>query len=111
MTMILEGDANDYLGKGMSGGKIVLTPPPDAGSVPHENIIAGNVVLYGATGGEIYIHGIAGERFGIRNSGARAVVVRRCRQCRYRGADDRLAKRVGRTESATLERTSRTLRP
>ncbi|MBN1350394.1 glutamate synthase large subunit [candidate division KSB1 bacterium] len=68
------GDANDYMGKGMSGGRIVLVPPPNAGFLPHENIIAGNVVLYGATGGEIYINGIAGERFAVRNSGATAVV-------------------------------------
>ncbi len=74
ISIRLEGDVNDYLGKGMSGGRIVVVPPRDAGFVPHENIIAGNVVLYGATGGEVYIHGIAGERFCIRNSGARAVV-------------------------------------
>jgi glutamate synthase domain-containing protein 3 len=69
-----EGDVNDYLGKGMSGGRIVVVPPKEAGFVPHENIIAGNVVLYGATGGEIYLYGVAGERFCIRNSGATAVV-------------------------------------
>jgi glutamate synthase domain-containing protein 3 len=57
----------------MSGGRIVVVPPKEAGFVPHENIIAGNVVLYGATGGEVYLHGIAGERFCIRNSGATAV--------------------------------------
>ena len=70
----LEGDANDYLGKGMSGGTIVLVPPAGAGFDPAANIIAGNVVLYGATGGEVFIHGLAGERFAIRNSGARVVV-------------------------------------
>ena len=74
ITIRLEGDANDYLGKGMSGGRIVLTPPVGAGFVAHENIIVGNVVLYGATAGEIYIHGVAGERFAVRNSGAKAVV-------------------------------------
>jgi glutamate synthase domain-containing protein 3 len=68
------GDANDYFGKGLSGGKLIIEPPADAGFVPHENIIIGNVALYGATGGEVYIRGRAGERFGVRNSGARAVV-------------------------------------
>ena len=70
----VEGDANDYLGKGMSGGRIVLVPPAEAGFAAHENVIAGNVALYGATGGEVYINGLAGERFAVRNSGARAVV-------------------------------------
>ncbi|MBN1894397.1 glutamate synthase large subunit [bacterium] len=70
----VQGDANDYAGKGMSGGRIVLVPPGGARFRPHENVIAGNVVLYGATGGEIYINGIAGERFAVRNSGALAVV-------------------------------------
>ena len=74
VTMRIEGDANDYLGKGMSGGTIIVTPPAGSEFVPHENIIAGNVILYGATGGSVYIHGVAGERFAIRNSGARAVV-------------------------------------
>ena len=68
------GDTNDYLAKGMSGGRIVVSPPADAGFLPHRNVIAGNVVLYGATGGELYLHGIAGERFAVRNSGAKAVV-------------------------------------
>jgi len=68
------GDANDYLGKGMSGGKIVLVPPENITFQAHENVIVGNVVLYGATGGEVYINGIAGERFAVRNSGATAVV-------------------------------------
>ena len=70
----LEGDANDYMGKGMTGGRIVVCPPPDAGFVPEKNIIVGNVVLYGATGGQVYIRGVAGERFCVRNSGVRAVV-------------------------------------
>lgn len=74
LTMKLLGDANDYIGKGLSGGKIAVRPDPDAGFEPEENIIIGNVALYGATGGEAYFHGIAGERFCVRNSGARAVV-------------------------------------
>jgi glutamate synthase (NADPH/NADH) large chain len=68
------GNANDYVGKGMSGGRLVVVPPPDAGFVPHENIIIGNVALYGATGGEAFFRGLAGERFAVRNSGATAVV-------------------------------------
>ncbi len=74
VSMQVEGEVNDYMGKGMSGGRIVLVPPPGATFVPCENIICGNVVLYGATGGEVYINGIAGERFAVRNSGAQAVV-------------------------------------
>ncbi len=70
----LEGEANDYTAKGMSGGRLVVVPPPDAAFLPHENIIVGNVVLYGATGGEAFICGVAGERFAVRNSGATAVV-------------------------------------
>jgi glutamate synthase domain-containing protein 2/glutamate synthase domain-containing protein 1/glutamate synthase domain-containing protein 3 len=74
ISIRVEGDANDYLAKGMSGGRIVITPPPGSAFLPHRNIIAGNVVLYGATGGELYLHGVAGERFAVRNSGAKAVV-------------------------------------
>ncbi len=74
VTMTLEGDANDYLAKGLSGGRIIVYPPRHANFVPEENIIVGNVVLYGATGGEVYLRGIAGERFAVRNSGALAVV-------------------------------------
>ena len=74
MTLELEGDANDYIGKGLSGGKIVLYPPKNSALVAEENIIAGNVALYGATNGEAYIRGQAGERFCVRNSGAQAVV-------------------------------------
>ncbi len=74
ITLILEGDSNDYLGKGLSGGKIVVYPPREATFVPEENILIGNVVLYGATSGEAYFRGVAGERFAVRNSGARAVV-------------------------------------
>jgi glutamate synthase (NADPH/NADH) large chain len=74
ITFRLEGDANDYFGKGLSGGRLVLMPPEGCGFVPEESIIAGNTVLYGATSGEAYIRGIAGERFAVRNSGAVAVV-------------------------------------
>jgi glutamate synthase (ferredoxin) len=74
ITLTLEGDANDYLGKGLSGGKIIVFPPREATFVPEENILVGNVVLYGATGGEAYVRGVAGERFAVRNSGALAVV-------------------------------------
>jgi glutamate synthase domain-containing protein 2/glutamate synthase domain-containing protein 3 len=74
VTMHVQGDANDYLAKGMSGGRIIVTPPEGAGFLPHKNVIVGNVVLYGATGGEAYFHGVAGERFAVRNSGAKAVV-------------------------------------
>ena len=70
----LEGDANDYVGKGLSGGRIVIKPPADTGIVPEESIIVGNTVLYGAIAGECYFRGVAGERFAVRNSGAIAVV-------------------------------------
>jgi glutamate synthase (ferredoxin) len=74
MTFFLEGDSNDYLGKGLSGGKIIVSPPTQSTFVPEENIIIGNVALYGATSGEAYIRGMAGERFCVRNSGVNAVV-------------------------------------
>jgi glutamate synthase (ferredoxin) len=74
ITMILEGDSNDYIGKGLSGGKIIAYPPKSSTFAPEENIIIGNVAFYGATSGEAYIRGIAGERFCVRNSGAMAVV-------------------------------------
>ncbi len=74
ITLTLEGDANDYLGKGLSGGKIILYPPEGSTFIAEENIITGNVALYGATSGEVYIRGMAGERFGVRNSGVNAVV-------------------------------------
>ena len=74
MTLELEGDANDYFGKGLSGGKVVLYPPEGSTFVPEENIIVGNVAFYGATNGEAYIRGMAGERFCVRNSGVRAVI-------------------------------------
>ncbi|MDR1341806.1 MAG: glutamate synthase large subunit [Prevotellaceae bacterium] len=74
LTFRLEGDSNDYLGKGLSGGRIVLTPPAGSTFAPEENVIAGNTLLYGATAGEVYINGRVGERFCVRNSGAIAVV-------------------------------------
>ena len=74
ITLTLEGDANDYLGKGLSGGKIVLFPDRDATFAAEDNVITGNVAFYGATSGEAYVRGIAGERFCVRNSGVRAVV-------------------------------------
>ena len=73
LTIRLEGDANDYFGKGLSGGKLTVRPTEGSTFAPEENIIIGNVALYGATGGEAYINGIAGERFCVRNSGANAV--------------------------------------
>jgi glutamate synthase (NADPH) large chain len=74
ITLRLEGDANDYVGKGLSGGRIVLRPPREARFVAEDNTIAGNVLLYGATSGELFVRGVVGERFCVRNSGATAVV-------------------------------------
>jgi glutamate synthase (NADPH) large chain len=74
VTLTLEGDANDYVGKGLSGGRIIVYPPRTSTFQPEENIIVGNVCLYGATGGEVFFNGMAGERFAVRNSGATAVV-------------------------------------
>jgi glutamate synthase (NADPH) large chain len=74
ITMELEGDANDYFGKGLSGAKLIIYPHKDARFIPEENSIIGNVAFYGATDGEAYIRGKAGERFGVRNSGANVVV-------------------------------------
>jgi glutamate synthase domain-containing protein 3 len=74
VSLTLEGDANDYVGKGLSGGRIVVYPPKTSTFVPEENILIGNVVLYGATSGEAFFNGVAGERFAVRNSGASAVV-------------------------------------
>ncbi|MGC9224212.1 MAG: glutamate synthase large subunit [Terracidiphilus sp.] len=74
VTLELEGDANDYLGKGLSGGRIIAYPPKTSSFQPEESILVGNVVLYGATSGEVFLNGIAGERFAVRNSGATAVV-------------------------------------
>jgi glutamate synthase (NADPH) large chain len=74
ITLTLEGDANDYAGKGLSGGRIIVYPPRASTFQPEENILVGNVALYGATGGEAFFNGVAGERFAVRNSGAVAVV-------------------------------------
>jgi glutamate synthase (NADPH/NADH) large chain len=74
ITMTLVGDANDYVGKGLSGGRVVVRPAPEAGFAAEDNVIAGNVIGYGATGGELFLRGRVGERFCVRNSGALAVV-------------------------------------
>ncbi len=74
VTLLLDGDANDSVGKGLSGGSVIIKPPPTARYLPEENVIIGNTALYGATSGEAFFSGIAGERFAVRNSGARAVV-------------------------------------
>jgi glutamate synthase (NADPH/NADH) large chain len=74
VTLELAGESNDYIGKGLSGGRIIVYPPKNSRFAPEENIIIGNTVLYGATGGELFASGLAGERFAVRNSGARAVV-------------------------------------
>jgi glutamate synthase (NADPH/NADH) large chain len=74
LHMVLEGDANDYVGKGMAGGKLVIRPPADSRYATNENAIMGNTCLYGATGGKLFAAGMAGERFGVRNSGAHAVI-------------------------------------
>ncbi len=74
MTLQLEGDANDYVGKGLSGGKVIVTPPAGSTFLPEENVIIGNVAFYGGTDGQAYINGVAGERFCVRNSGVTAVV-------------------------------------
>ncbi len=74
VTLELEGDANDYFGKGLSGARLIVYPATNAGFVPEENFIIGNVAFYGATSGEAFIRGKAGERFAVRNSGANAVV-------------------------------------
>jgi glutamate synthase domain-containing protein 3 len=74
VTLSVTGEANDYCGKGLSGGKIIVRPPENSVIVPEQNIIVGNVALYGATGGKAFFRGVAGERFCVRNSGAWAVV-------------------------------------
>ena len=74
VTLTLEGDANDYVGKGLSGGRLIVYPPRTSTFLPEENMLVGNVVLYGATTGEAFFNGMAGERFAVRNSGATAVV-------------------------------------
>ena len=70
----LDGEANDFVGKGLSGGRLIVRPPRDATFVADENVIIGNVALYGATSGDAFVRGVAGERFAVRNSGAHAVV-------------------------------------
>ena len=74
VTMILEGESNDYVGKGLSGGKLIIAPSPASKALPEQSIVVGNTVLYGAISGECYFRGVAGERFAVRNSGAIAVV-------------------------------------
>ncbi len=74
LTLRVSGEVNDYAGKGLSGGKLIVAPPPGSMFAAEENILVGNVALYGATGGEAYFRGLAGERFAVRNSGAKAVV-------------------------------------
>jgi len=74
VTLTLEGEANDYVGKGLSGGRLIVYPPRASVFAAEENILIGNVVLYGATSGEAFFNGVAGERFAVRNSGATAVV-------------------------------------
>jgi len=74
VTMTLEGDANDYVGKGLSGGRVIVRPDRDATFAAEDNVIAGNVIGYGATSGELFLRGLVGERFCVRNSGATAVV-------------------------------------
>jgi len=74
VTLELEGDANDYLGKGISGGRIIVYPSKESSFIPEENILVGNTLIYGGICGEIYMRGIAGERFCVRNSGANAVI-------------------------------------
>jgi len=74
ITLSLRGEANDYVGKGLSGGRVIIASPPGAGRPAEDNVVIGNVALYGATAGEMFVNGVAGERFGVRNSGAVAVV-------------------------------------
>jgi glutamate synthase domain-containing protein 3 len=74
ITIVVTGAANDFVAKGLSGGRVIVRPHPDAAYVPEESIIVGNVALYGATSGEVFLRGVAGERFAVRNSGATAVV-------------------------------------
>ncbi len=74
VTLTLEGEANDYVGKGLSGGRLIVYPPRRSSFAPEKNILIGNVALYGATSGEAFFNGVAGERFAVRNSGATAVV-------------------------------------
>src|SRR5262249_28279498 len=75
ITLTLEGDANDYVGKGLSGGKVIVYPPAECNFTAYKNVIIGNVAVYGATGGEAYVRGMAGERFCVRKPGLDAVVL------------------------------------
>ena len=100
ITLTLEGDANDYVGKGLSGGKLIVYPPRAATFVAEDNIIIGNVALYGATSGEAYIRGVAGERFAVRNSGAHRGGRRR-RRSRLRVHDRRPRRRARPDRAAT----------
>ena len=95
ITLRLEGDANDYVGKGLSGGRIIVRPPREAPFVAEENVIAGNVIGYGATGGEMFLRGVVGERFCVRNSGA--TVVAEGRRPRLRVHDRRPSGGAGPT--------------
>jgi glutamate synthase (NADPH/NADH) large chain/glutamate synthase (ferredoxin) len=74
VTLTLEGESNDYLGKGLSGGRIIVYPPKNSTFIPEETILIGNTVLYGATAGEAFFYGMAGERFAVRNSGVHSVI-------------------------------------
>ncbi|MFM7918700.1 MAG: glutamate synthase subunit alpha, partial [Planctomycetaceae bacterium] len=74
VTLEIEGDANDYAGKGLSGGRLIIYPPKQSGFAAEKNVLIGNVALYGATSGEAYFRGVAAERFCVRNSGATAVI-------------------------------------
>ena len=100
ITLTLEGDANDYVGKGLSGGKIVVYPPKHSRFVAEENILIGNVALYGATSGEAYFRGVAGERFAVRNSGA-LTVVEGVGRSRLRVHDRRTGRRPRQAPDAT----------
>ena len=94
VTLTLEGEANDYVGKGLSGGKLIVYPPRSSSFAAEENIILGNVALYGATSGEVFFNGMAGERFAVRNSGADCCGGRR-RRPRLRVHDERPCRRAG----------------
>jgi glutamate synthase (NADPH/NADH) large chain len=109
VTLELEGDANDYFGKGLSGARLIVYPSPNAGFIPEENIIIGNVAFYGATSGEAFIRGKAGERFGVRNSGVKAVVegVGDVRPGGAAGLQDRDRDRARRFRGQRQVRTSR----
>jgi glutamate synthase domain-containing protein 3 len=74
VTLALQGEANDYVGKGLSGGRLIITPPRGVRYIPEDTVLIGNTALYGATGGEAFVYGMAGERFAVRNSGALAVI-------------------------------------